>query len=76
MWNQKLELKLELLFLTDEIVKDVGGDSNDDNPSAERGGMRPQLLQRCSFIRLTHEHSWKHGFSDASRTVSHKMLKP
>ena len=63
---EKLKLELKFLFLGAEKMKNVRGDSNNNNPCPEHGRMRFQLLQCCSFVRLAHEHSRKHDafFSD------------
>jgi len=66
--REKLKLELEFFFLGSKKVKNVRGDSNNNNPCPEHGNVRFQLLQCCSFVRLPHEHPWKHdAFPDQIR---------
>lgn len=58
-----LELELEFLFLTGEVMKNIGRDSDDGNPSPEHRHVAPKLLQSRRLVRLPHKHSRKHDVS-------------
>lgn len=63
-----LELELELVFLTGEVVKNIGGDTDHGDPCPEHRHVAPQLLESHRLVRLPHKHPRKHVAFSLSRS--------